>query len=272
MAPEVEFPAGAPELDAVEGRLAVARAIEDGVLAVPERARDALLLDLERQAAAAIAALLHGAAQNEPGLDQARVLLARFTAAEDAPPTREKLASLEAVVRTLRRPRPGRAVSIWRAVSAAPRRAALVTFCLLAALALGIWLYLPRDLAKGAPFRTSSVWAVCDPEKLLCGGFYMEIFFHTHIENEPWIEFDLGTPQKVSRLFVRNRHDFRERAVPLVVEVSNDRKTFREVIRRDRVFGAWLAEFRPVETRWVRLRVAKHQTALHLETVEIYSR
>ena len=68
---------------------------------------------------------------------------------------------------------------------------------------------------------------------------------------------------------VKNRGDCcGERAVPLVVEVSDDRKRFREVARRGEDFQFWSAEFEPVTARYVRLR-SPVSTTLHLRQVSV---
>jgi hypothetical protein len=258
-----------PELELTEGRLAVARALEHGLLTVPPRARDALVGDLLQAAAAELAARLRsGVRAEDVDLEAARGLLERVTNAEGPAVGRQELFELEQLVVKLQR---RRQVRIPRVLRLSGRRLALVVAVLLS-IVLGYWLWFPRNLLAGAPFRTSSSWAVCEPEKRRCGGAYLEVFFHTNVENEPWIEFDLGSTRKLGRVYVRNRHNYRERAVPLIVEVSRDRKSWREVRRQAEVFREWKAEFRPVQARFVRLRVAKHSTALHLEAVEIYER
>jgi hypothetical protein len=57
--------------------------------------------------------------------------------------------------------------------------------------------------------------------------------------------------------------------VPLVVEVSNDRKKYREVARRTEVFDTWTPKFAPQRMRYVRLRVAR-RSMLHLDRVEVH--
>ncbi len=126
-----------------------------------------------------------------------------------------------------------------------------------------------RDLAEGKPWTTSSMIADCKPSLHECGGVVSEIFFHTNTEDSPWIRYDLGASTQVSEVFVRNRSDFGlDRAVPLVVELSDDGESFREVARRKDVFDEWTAQFKGQRARYVRLLVPR-RTALHLEKVEI---
>jgi len=125
------------------------------------------------------------------------------------------------------------------------------------------------DLALGKPWRTSSKYTDCHPQKNECGGAQTAIFFHTEDEDSPWVEIDLGKPQAFSRIEVINRDDCcLERAVPLIAEVSTDREHWREVARRADSFRTWDATFRPATARYVRLRVNRH-SALHLVRVSV---
>ena len=128
------------------------------------------------------------------------------------------------------------------------------------------------DLALGKRWRTSSQQFVCHPKESECGGAQTSIFFHTLEEDSPWYEVDLGTPQTIARVAVTNRDDCcLERAVPLVVEVSDDRKKWRTVARRGDSFREWEGKFAPLQARYVRLRVDRHST-LHLAKVSVRPR
>lgn len=128
----------------------------------------------------------------------------------------------------------------------------------------------PVDLAAGKPFTLSSKWADCHPEKNECGGFPTRILFHTQSEPSPWYQVDLGAPTTFSSATITNRQDMAmPLAVPLVVEVSDDGKTFREVARRNEVFTVWFATFPPQTARYCRLRVDRLST-LHLESVQVH--
>jgi F5/8 type C domain-containing protein len=127
------------------------------------------------------------------------------------------------------------------------------------------------NLAAGKPWRASSTWAVCKPEIRTCGVLRSGIFFHTLEDPQPWVEFDLSTPTSFSEVYVRNRTDsVPDRAIPLVIEVSDDAKTWRPVARRDDSFRTWTASFPSVTARYVRLRVDR-RSYLHLEAVEIHA-
>lgn len=128
----------------------------------------------------------------------------------------------------------------------------------------------PQDLAKGKPWRASSKLFDCHPERLDCGGAATSIFFHTQLENEPWVEIDLGAPTQFRSLTVRNRSDgVRDRAVPLVLEVGDDRATWKQLATRAEEFSVWKPSFDAVTARYVRLRVAR-QSFLHLDSVKVH--
>jgi hypothetical protein len=103
-----------------------------------------------------------------------------------------------------------------------------------------------------------------------CGGVSTEVFFCTNEEENPWFEYDLGAPLQFSSLTIFNRSDsVQERAVPLVVEISNDRKTYKQIASRKEVFDAWRPSFPPQRARYVRLRVTR-KSFLHLDRVSVH--
>jgi hypothetical protein len=125
------------------------------------------------------------------------------------------------------------------------------------------------DLAAGKPWRASSSLDTCKPLEHSCTSTRTDIFFHTVEEAEPWLEIDLGRPTGFSVVEVTNRSDCcPDRAVPLAIEVSNDRTTWREVARRKETFSEWRAKFKSQQARYVRLR-ALRRTLLHLEKVAV---
>ena len=128
----------------------------------------------------------------------------------------------------------------------------------------------PVDLAKGKPWRTSSSMFTCHPDNIECGGARTTILFHTQEDAEPWFLIDLGAPTAFrSATVVNRRDDGKERAVPLVLEVSDDEQTWRQVSRRDEVFKVWKPSFDAVTARFVRVRVAR-RSYLHLEAVRVH--
>lgn len=166
---------------------------------------------------------------------------------------------------------PGRAIA--RVYSQRAFRT-LAVLLLLAALAICGSLAIVRslrgpDLALGKPWSVSKKWADCHPEWRKCGDARTRIFFHTKHQKQPWFLLDLGSETTVGRVEVENRDDCcQERALPLVVEVSDDKQAFREVARRTTPFDTWHATFPPLHARFVRLRV-DGRNYLHLSRVSV---
>jgi hypothetical protein len=128
----------------------------------------------------------------------------------------------------------------------------------------------PVDLAAGKPFTLSSKWADCHSEKNECGGVPMRVAFHTVEGPSPWYRVDLGAPTTFSAATIINRQDMlMMRAVPLVLEVSDDGTNFKEVARRTEPFSTWVISFPPRTARYVRVRVDRVST-LHLEAVRVH--
>ncbi len=128
----------------------------------------------------------------------------------------------------------------------------------------------PTDFAKDKTWAYSSKWGDCHPEKNECNGYPTRVFFHTRDENSPWAVVDMLKPVIFTRVFVKNRSDMAMmRAIPLVVEVSNDGTNFTEVARQKEKFDTWTATFPEQKARWVRLRVDRFST-LHLEVVKVW--
>ncbi|MBM4783751.1 MAG: hypothetical protein GQE15_39280 [Archangiaceae bacterium] len=142
-------------------------------------------------------------------------------------------------------------------------------------VALSVFLFAQRvlepvDLAAGKPWRTSSKWIDCDPSIGRCGPHVTRILFHTNEDDNPWFEIDLGTPTKFSSVTVVNRSDHMpEREVPLIIEVGDDRETWKEIARQDSMFSTWRAKVPGTTARFVRFRVPR-RTYFHLEAVRIH--
>jgi hypothetical protein len=125
------------------------------------------------------------------------------------------------------------------------------------------------DLAANRPWRASSSMFECNPAANQCGGAATRIFFHTREEPNPWVEIELEGVRRVGRVEVDNRSDDGgDRAVPLIVELSTDGKSYRPVAERAQRFSSWTATFTPTDARYVRLRVPR-TTMLHLERVSV---
>jgi hypothetical protein len=148
-----------------------------------------------------------------------------------------------------------------------------LSVAVVAGLILGATALMPekRNIAAGKPWTTSSKLYDCHPQKNECGGVETKMFFCTREEPNPWFQYDLGSKTRFSSMTIVNRQDggVQGRASPLVVEASDDGKTFREVIRRGEEFSTWKPKFASQEARYVRLRVAK-KSFLHLEAVRVH--
>jgi hypothetical protein len=133
------------------------------------------------------------------------------------------------------------------------------------------WRHAHPDLLRGRPFRTSSEWARCEPEKQLCGGGHAKIFFHTNEEPNPFIVYDLGQVRSPRRVEVTNRRDtnLEMRAVPLLLQASLDGVTWHELARRDYWFDEWRADFPATPARYLKLQVGR-TSMLHLERVQAW--
>ncbi|HEU4534206.1 MAG TPA: discoidin domain-containing protein, partial [Polyangiaceae bacterium] len=126
------------------------------------------------------------------------------------------------------------------------------------------------DLAAGKAWHPSSSVGPCAPAKHACAGAVTDILFHTEEEDSPWLEIDLGARQAFGRVDVTNRSDCcGERALPLVLEASDDGVAWRAVARRDEPFRKWKVVFDRQWARYVRLRVER-RSILHLDGVSIY--
>jgi hypothetical protein len=265
----------------------VARRVADPVEALPEGSSNAVLLSIYREAVYwALAGVKAG--DGSPTGDLAAVWAEaspdRLSAAAPDPATRETVKTLLTAPAAGRLDVPDGELAQVRAFAEAlvadidaPRqraerivgqrwsRVALVAVALVL-LVMGI-----RSLARGTnlaedrPFRTSSAWPGCSGDPF-CVGL---LFCADPSDVNPWIEFDLGSPKQVRRVDVTNREDCcRERAVPLIVETSDDQKTWSEAARQDQEFKRWSAKFPARTTRYVRLRVPR-QTVFHLQEVAI---
>ncbi len=125
------------------------------------------------------------------------------------------------------------------------------------------------NLALRKPTTSSSFYTGYPSCSGAVDGDVEKIGFHTEETDNPWLLIDLEKPQTVREIDVYNRYEVSERAVPLVVEVSLDNKTFTQVARKNDDFHAWRATFAPREARYVKLTVQK-KACFHLNEVEVY--
>jgi hypothetical protein len=141
--------------------------------------------------------------------------------------------------------------------------------CLVSALFAAGVIGPAENLALNKPVTPSSVFKAEEyPPAGLVDGNADDVGFHTELEDEPSVTIAIGQ-NTIRRVVVVNRIAHRERALPLVVETSDDGKTYREFARRTQVFEKWTAKGAPVTARFVRLRTPK-RTYLHLNEVSVH--
>ncbi|MFZ5892157.1 MAG: discoidin domain-containing protein [Myxococcota bacterium] len=152
-------------------------------------------------------------------------------------------------------------------------RMGIVLAVALVGVIVGLFMYdaheASRDVAVGKPWSISSRYPEgCNSPEQRCANS-PNFFFHTLEEQDPWLIIDLQESTRISGIRVKNRGDCcSDRPVPLVVEVSQDRKNWSEVVRRTTEFGTWKAAFAPVQARYVKLHVPR-VTNLHLQEVRV---
>jgi hypothetical protein len=105
---------------------------------------------------------------------------------------------------------------------------------------------------------------------LLVDGDPYTLGCHTEWGPNQFVTVDLGAPHAIQRVVVTNRRDCcQERAVPLLLEVSDDGRAFRPIAERQEPFRVWTASGLGAHGRYVQLRLAA-PNILHLSEVEVY--
>lgn len=138
-------------------------------------------------------------------------------------------------------------------------------------LARDAYRWVVPDLAADATWRASSS---TDGYPVSGRGFAYregagEFFFQTAVQENPWIEFDLGRRVGVSYIEIKNHPGCcQDWAIPLLVELSEDRATWRQVCRVDYPFYVHRCSPRRSMTRYLRLSVPR-ATSLRLSRVEV---
>lgn len=126
------------------------------------------------------------------------------------------------------------------------------------------------ELAAGKPFTASSAYDSFATAGKTNEPIAFDLFAHTVDEEHPWIRVDLGKPERVSKVYAKNRQDCcGERSIPLVLEASVDGEAWQEVARREEAFSEWTAQFTPTTARYLRFSVPR-RTALHLSRVFVW--
>jgi len=154
-------------------------------------------------------------------------------------------------------------------------RIASISFAILNIIWITFYLFhrvfVGTNLAEGKHWQTSTTHSGFDTETQQMYGQHYSFFFHTgEGDPEPWFELDFGSPTYFKRIEIDNRSDCcQERAVPLVVEASDDHTQWQPLAERTAPFSRWVFHVTPTTKRYLRLRV-KRASTLHLESVKVY--
>jgi hypothetical protein len=130
------------------------------------------------------------------------------------------------------------------------------------------------ELAVGRPWRVSATMSnfpaagiIPTPQAWKAAG--TRFFFHTSEMESPWIEIDLGSFERVSKITVLNRTDCcLERPLPLEVLLGLDGVHWTKVAQRSGVFESWTVEFPRQLARYVRLSTPR-RTTLHFQSISV---
>jgi hypothetical protein len=127
------------------------------------------------------------------------------------------------------------------------------------------------DLAEGKTWFATSAFSTFPRFGIMEGESNPDGRFHTLDEDSPALLLDLGTVQAMSSIKVVNRVNCcRERALPLVIELSPDGEAWHRVGYRRALFDTWTVHFARTSARYIRLRVDRH-SILHLRRVSVYA-
>jgi len=127
------------------------------------------------------------------------------------------------------------------------------------------------DLAEGKTWFATSAFSTFPRAGIMEGESNPDGRFHTLDEDSPALLLDLGAIEKMSSIKIVNRVNCcRERALPLVVEVSVDGNTWYKVGYRRALFDTWTLHFARRAARFVKVRVDRH-SILHLRRVSVYA-
>ena len=108
-----------------------------------------------------------------------------------------------------------------------------------------------------------------EDHSLLVDGDRTNLGFHTNCEGAQFVIVDLGAVRKFDKVIVYNRDEFQERAIPLYLEVSSDKQSFKQLAVRKEVFDKWTASGLGAQGRYVRLRNTP-PNCFHLSEIEVY--
>ncbi|NUP13599.1 MAG: discoidin domain-containing protein [Polyangiaceae bacterium] len=156
-------------------------------------------------------------------------------------------------------------------VSAQRRRTLLIVGAVVASVLAIAAIPVVRDgSSRGYRFVASSAFGGHSKEGNLTDEGAYALLFHTRNERNPWVEVDLGSEIDVHRIEIDNRVDCcKDRALPLLVEVAGEDRTYSPVAEKTDVFDHWDVDL-PAGTRarFVRL-TALRKTMLHLHSIRV---
>ena len=191
---------------------------------------------------------------------------------EDASRTRW---ALDRAASTLRRRTEARSLANIQATRWGRRTAVAVILTYLAIVGVRAAVVTP-NVALHKPVTPSSVAHVpADGQDLVDGDTGTSFGVHTRVEDSPHVVIDLLDSYRIDRVAVHNRVDgWFDDCLPLVVELSSDGKTYKEIARRETHFDGnppWIVHASGERARYVRLRVAR-RSYLALSEVEVFGR
>ncbi len=152
-----------------------------------------------------------------------------------------------------------------------------LTAAALAALGLTAWFarwaFSPPNLALHKPARSSSVNFDTQASGVVDGELNGRFGFHSVEEDSPWLSIDLERPYLLKTVEIYGRGDCcYDQSLPLVLEVSDDGKSYRKIAERTTSFNEyepWVVKPRAERARFVRLR-ANHHGLLVLGEVVVH--
>jgi hypothetical protein len=136
------------------------------------------------------------------------------------------------------------------------------------------WAFAPKNLALGAIAIASSRYpGTPDPQALVDGDRSTAYGAHTQVENEPWVQIDLGRPVRMKRVRVWSRTDgYQDESLPIVLETGDGPQgPWTERARKTDSFSeaSWDAELGGVTAQRIRFRLPRHGY-LTLGEVEVF--
>ncbi len=126
------------------------------------------------------------------------------------------------------------------------------------------------NIALGKPWESSSVLSGFTRTGTLTETPDQDFFFSTQRQKAPHLIVDLGPGATIIGWELTNRRECCfDRAIPLSVAVSDDKKEWREIAKRTDPFFQWRHLIEPTQARYLRIQVEK-QSWLHLYEVKVF--